>query len=107
MRPDLGTRQSAPRPPVSDAPAPRKVSRATLKAAARYERRLRAGERIMRDAAGRLHWSGGAGSPPSLKTVRHMLETGTVAELDTDLFGLRLWGQTIGQPDHQKEACHG
>lgn len=54
----------------------------------------------MRDANGRMQWASGA--PVGRRTVHHMLETGAIAELDTDLFGAREWGQTIG-----KETAHG
>lgn len=70
------------------------VSKALLKTAARYLNRLRSGERIMRDANGRLQWASGKSVGP--KTVRHMLTVGQIEELDTDLFGERSRGQTLG-----------
>lgn len=48
----------------------------------------------MRDANGRLQWA--SGKPVGNKTVNHMLETGQLRELDTDLFGDRSRGQTLG-----------
>ena len=77
-----------------------KPSPATTKAAARYRKRLAKGDRIMRDSSGRMQWASGASAAPL--TVRHMLDTGQIFELDTDLFGDRSRGQTIG-----KETAHG
>jgi hypothetical protein len=71
-----------------------KVTKSTLRTAARYLARLRTGERIMRDANGRLQWA--SGRPVGAKTVRHMLNAGEIAELDTDLFGDPSRGQTLG-----------
>ncbi len=70
------------------------MSKAILKTAALYLARLRAGEFIMRDANGRLQWA--SGKPVGPKTVHHMLSAGEIKELDTDLFGDRARGQTIG-----------
>ena len=71
-----------------------KVSKTLLKTAARYVARLKRGERIMRDAHGRMNWSDGRSV--GRKTVQHMLSTGQLRELDTDLFGNRSRGQTLG-----------
>lgn len=71
-----------------------KVSKTLLKTAARYLARLRAGERIMRDAHGRMQWADGRSV--GRKTVSHMINEGTLQELDTDLFGDRSRGQTLG-----------
>lgn len=60
----------------------------------RIEGRLRRGEKIMRDACGRIQWADGRSVAG--KTVSHMLSEGMIAELDTDLFGNRSRGQTIG-----------
>ena len=48
----------------------------------------------MRDAAGRLQWA--SGRPVGRKTVHHMLTTGDLVQLDTDLFGDYSRGQTLG-----------
>lgn len=77
------------------------VSKTVLKAALRYRKRLAAGDRIMRDAAGRMQWA--SGKPAGLTTVRYMLDVGQIHELDTDLFGDFSRGQTIGE----EEAAHG
>lgn len=71
-----------------------KVTKTLLKTAARYLDRLNGGERILRDAAGVLQWA--SGRPVGPKTVRYMLRTGQIHELDTDLFGVYAFGQTIG-----------
>lgn len=71
-----------------------KVSKTLLKTAARYLARLRAGERIMRDAQGRMQWTDGRNV--GRKTVAHMINEGTLQELDTDLFADRSRGQTLG-----------
>lgn len=73
---------------------PKKVSKTLLKTADRYLARMRKGERIMRDSRGVLHWA--SGDTVGAKTIRHMLDEGMIAELDTDLFGNRSRGQTIG-----------
>lgn len=80
---------------------PPSVSRATLRAAARYRQRIARGERILRDAAGHMHWAA-TGRPAAQRTVRFMLDHAQIFELDTDLFGDRAFGQTIGE----KEAVH-
>lgn len=54
----------------------------------------------MRDASGRMQWASGRSA--AANTVRYMLETGQIFELDTDLFGDRHRGQTIG-----KDFAHG
>lgn len=51
----------------------------------------------MRDANGRLYWT--CGKPVGPKTVGHMLTVGQIEELDTDLFGERSRGQTLGIED--------
>lgn len=73
------------------------VSKTVLKAAARYQARLRTGERIMRDASGRMQWA--CGHSVGRKTVDYMLDTGLLHQLDTDLFGDRSRGQTLGRED--------
>jgi hypothetical protein len=73
---------------------PKKVSKTLLKTADRYLSKMRRGERIMRDACGRLQWADG--KPLGVKTVGYMLEHGVIQELDCDLFGERSRGQTIG-----------
>lgn len=65
-----------------------------LKTTKRYLDRLRKGDRIMRDSHGSMRWS--SGKAVGAKTVRHMLAQGQIAELDTDLFGDRSRGQTLG-----------
>lgn len=73
------------------------VSKRTLKTADRYLERLRNGEKLMRDSAGRILWASGEGVGNI--TLRFMLEQGLVKELDTDLFGERSRGQTLGLPE--------
>lgn len=70
------------------------VTKTLRKTAARYLARVRAGELIMRDAAGRLQWA--CGKPVGRKTVQHMIETGQLHQLDTDIFGDFDRGQSIG-----------
>lgn len=89
--------ETCPPPPPA---APLKVAKSTVKAALRYRERLSRGDVIMRDAAGRMQWASGKSVAP--RTVRYMLDQGQIFELDTDLFGDRSRGQTIG-----KETCHG
>lgn len=48
----------------------------------------------MRGASGRICWA--SGGSVAIGTVRHMLDTGTLVELDTDLFGNPHRGQTLG-----------
>lgn len=76
-------------------PPPLKVTKSTIKAAARYRDRLARGDVIMRDANGRMQWASGKSAAP--RTVRYMLDIGQLFELDTDLFGDRSRGQTIGK----------
>lgn len=71
------------------------ASKTIAKAVARYRARLLAGERIMRDATGRMSWAN-TGRPVARKTVHHMLEAGELAQLDADLFGNFNRGQTLG-----------
>lgn len=73
-----------------------KVSKTITKTADKYLKRLRAGERIMRDSTGTLQWA--SGKPVGAKTVRYLLDTGAIRQLDTDLFGDASRGQTIGLP---------
>lgn len=70
------------------------MTKTLRKTAARYLQRIRAGELIMRDACGRMQWA--SGKPVGRKTVQHMLETGQIHQLDTDLFGDFARGQTVG-----------
>jgi hypothetical protein len=79
---------------VSTQPEPPKVPAARLKAAARYMARLRGGEKIMRDACGRLQWA--SGKPLAPRTVEYLLEQRQICEIDTDLFGDPRHGQTLG-----------
>lgn len=71
-----------------------KASKAITKTADKYLARIRKGERILRDAGGKLQWS--SGKPVGAKTVLHMLSCGQIRELDTDLFGDFSRGQTLG-----------
>ena len=80
--------------PDDTAPQGGRLSKTVLKTMSKYLARLRAGERIMRDANGRLQWA--SGKPLGERTVRHMLNEGVIAPLDTDLFGDPTRGQTIG-----------
>lgn len=73
---------------------PKKVSKTLLKTADKYLARMRRGERIMRDSKGTMQWD--SGKTVGRKTLQYMLEERMVAELDTDLFGERSRGQTIG-----------
>lgn len=72
----------------------KKVSKSVLKTADKYLARMHGGERIMRDAVGKLQWA--SGKPVGRRTVQYLLEEGQIAELDTDLFGDRSRGQTLG-----------
>lgn len=65
-----------------------------LKTSKRYLDRLHKGDRIMRDSTGAMRWS--SGKSVGAKTIRHMLDQGQIRELDTDLFGDRSRGQTLG-----------
>lgn len=71
-----------------------KVSKTLLKTADRYLARMRKGERILRDANGRLQWA--SGKSVGVKTINHMLSQGQIIELDADLFGDFRRGQTLG-----------
>lgn len=81
---------------MSDAAPPQSITKATLKAASRYRSRLAAGDFIIRDAAGRMHWHS-TGRQAAANTVRFMIERGQLFERDTDIFGDRSRGQTIGK----------
>jgi hypothetical protein len=70
------------------------VSKTILKAAERYAQRMKRGELIMRDSAGRVQWADG--KPVGEKSLQYMLAQGLARELDTDLFGDAHRGQTIG-----------
>lgn len=48
----------------------------------------------MRDASGRLQWASGKSVGP--RTVRHMIDTGQLRQLDADLFGQWDRGQSLG-----------
>jgi len=72
----------------------KKVSKTTLKTASKYIERMKRGEKIIRDSAGRIQW--GSGRPVGRKTLTFMMEHGLVGPLDTDLFGDPSRGQTIG-----------
>lgn len=72
----------------------KKVSKSILKACDRYLSRLRNGECIMRDSAGRVQWADGR--PIGATTFQYMLDEGMITNLDCDLFGDANRGQTIG-----------
>ncbi|EJL21916.1 hypothetical protein [Novosphingobium sp. AP12] len=72
----------------------KKVSKTTLKTAARYVARMKRGERILRDSAGRVQWA--SGKSVGRVTLGYLMNEGLVRELDTDLFGDRSRGQTLG-----------
>jgi hypothetical protein len=71
-----------------------KVSKNILKTADRYLSRMKRGEKILRDSRGQLQWA--SGKPVGSKTIQHLLSEGRISELDTDLFGDRSRGQTLG-----------
>ena len=73
---------------------PKKVSKTTLKTAASYIARMKGGERILRDSAGKVQWASGRNVGPV--TLRYLMREGLVRELDTDLFGDPSRGQTLG-----------
>jgi hypothetical protein len=73
-----------------------KISKGILKTADRYLNKMRGGEKIMRDACGKLQWA--SGRPVGAKTVGYLMEEGKIVPLDTDLFGDLSRGQTIGIP---------
>lgn len=77
------------------------ATKAQRQAAARYRKRLSAGDFIIRDASGHMHWHQ-TGRQAAPKTVQHMIETRQIFERDTDIFGDFHHGQTIG-----KELCDG
>lgn len=72
----------------------RKIPKGILKTIDRYVARMRRGEKIMRDATGKIQWS--SGKPVGRKSVAIMLDAGIIRPLDTDLFGDYSRGQTIG-----------
>lgn len=71
------------------------------RAAERYRQRLAKGDFIVRDSAGQMFWQN-TGRPAAARTVRFMIEARQLFERDTDIFGDRSHGQTIG-----KELCDG
>jgi len=73
---------------------PRKIPKGILKTIDRYVARMQRGEKIMRDASGKIQWS--SGKPVGRRSIGIMLEAGIIAPLDTDLFGDYSRGQTIG-----------
>lgn len=79
---------------VSSVEAAPKVSKGILKTADKYIARMRGGEFIMRTARGDIQWADGR--PVGRRTVQYLLDEGQIAELDTDLFGDRSRGQTLG-----------
>lgn len=79
-----------------------KVSKAITRTAGRYLARMASGERIMRDANGRLQWA--SGRSVGGKTISYLIEMGLVVQLDTDLFGDPSRGQTLGPPDYASGA---
>lgn len=79
-----------------------KVSKAITRTAGRYLHRMSKGERIMRDATGRLQWA--SGRAVGQRTMAYLMEMGLVVQLDTDLFGDPSRGQTLGPPDHAKAS---
>ena len=78
-----------------------KASKTLLRTADRYRRRLAKGDFIIRDASGQMFWQS-SGKPAALQTVLHMIASRQLFERDTDIFGDRSHGQTIG-----KELCNG
>jgi len=79
------------------------VSKTLLKTTAKYLVRMRRGERLMRDANGRIQWA--SGKPAGSRTIRHMLEAGLICPLDTDLFGDPFRGQTLGLVASKEHGC--
>jgi tetrahydromethanopterin S-methyltransferase subunit G len=73
---------------------PRKIPKGILKTIDRYVARLQRGEKLMRDATGRVQWS--SGKRVGRRSIGIMLEAGIIRPLDTDLFGDYSRGQTIG-----------
>lgn len=81
-------------------------TKTVLRAASRYQARLRAGERVLRDAAGRMQWADGRSV--GRRTIEYMLTAGLIHQLDADLFGCPDHGQTLGvdpQPAGQTRAA--
>lgn len=72
----------------------KKVSKTLLKTAEKYRSKMQGGERVLRDATGKLQWA--SGKPVGRKTIHFMLGEGMIRELDTDLFGDFSRGQTLG-----------
>ncbi len=62
----------------------------------RYVARCQAGQKIMVRANNDMSWSDGRSV--SRNVVREMLSNGMLKRLDTDLFGVHDYGQTIGLP---------
>lgn len=71
-----------------------KVSKTLTKTAQKYLSRMAGGERILRDANGKLQWA--SGKRVGAKTVAYLMGEGQICELDTDLFGDFSRGQTLG-----------
>ena len=74
-------------------PAPKHV----LKAAERYRRRLRKGDFIIRNSAGKMFWQN-SGRAVGKRTVEYMIAAGQLYQRDADIFGDFDRGQTIGAP---------
>jgi len=72
----------------------RKIPSGIMKTIDRYVARMVRGEKIMRDANGKLQWS--TGKTVGRRSVSIMFEAGMLREVDTDLFGDYSRGQTIG-----------
>lgn len=72
-------------------PAPKHV----LKAAERYRARLRKGDFIIRNSAGKMFWQY-SGRPAGKRTVEYMISAAQLHQRDTDIFGDFDHGQTIG-----------
>ena len=77
------------------------ATKTVLAAVERYRKHLARGDFIVRDASGQMFWQS-SGKPAALQTVRHMIACRQLFERDTDIFGDRSHGQTIG-----KELCNG
>lgn len=71
-----------------------KVSKSILKTSARYLARLQSGERMMRDANGKIQWA--SGKAVGGRTIAYMMDNNLIQPLDTDLFGNPHRGQTLG-----------
>lgn len=72
----------------------KKVSKRTLNTAERYLARMQRGERIIRDSNGRIQWD--SGKSVGRVIIAYMLNNGIIKNLDSDLFGDKSRGQTIG-----------